>query len=250
MNSALYAGMVRHRRSGPVAHAFRYRMFMLYLDLEELPALLRAGPLFSDRKLAPLRFQRADYLSPETPDLAVAVRDRVEEELGRRPLGPIRMLTHVRTFGYVMNPVTFYYCFDRDGRSLDAIVAEITNTPWNERFAYVIDAARHGAAHAPHGFDKRFHVSPFMPMDQRYEWRFGLPGRRLSVHMENHTQEGRVFDATLVLQRREFTTGQLYLALLGYPFLTARVIAGIYWQAARLRLKGAPVHTHPSKVPA
>lgn len=249
MNSALYRGEVRHRRLGPVRHAFRYRLFMLYLDLAELPELFDRYWLWSARGPAPAWFRRADYLGPTDVPLDQAVRDLVAARTGRRPGGPVRMLTHLRYWGYVLNPVTFYYCLDTAGAGIEAVVAEITNTPWSERHAYVIPASRAPGAGGPLGavFPKRFHVSPFMPMDEAYHWAFSPPGRRLVVHMENHRQGAKRFDATLALRREPLTGTALAGALLRHPFMTATVAGGIYWQALRLRLKGAPFHVHPAR---
>src|SRR5690606_13662688 len=169
------------------------------------------------------------------------------EATGQRPAGPIRMLTHLRSFGHCFSPVTFYYCMHTDGRRLDCIVAEITNTPWGERHSYVLPAQQAQVEGQTHRFalDKAFHVSPFMPMEQQYRWQFGLPGRDLAVHMQNVEQEVPVFDATLSLRRREIGTAALALALLRFPAATLRVVVAIYWQALRLRLKRVRFHAHP-----
>lgn len=245
MNSALYVGLVRHRRERPVRHAFRYRVFQVYLDLAELDDVFRGRWFWSTRRAALARFDRRDHLGDPAQPLDVAVRDLVEQATGRRPGGPIRLLTHLRYFGYVMNPVSFYYCFDATDTRVETIVADVSNTPWGERHAYVLPGAPgHGALRFD--FRKAFHVSPFMPMDQDYAWRFSAPGRRLAVHMINRDAEGPLFDATLALERRPITGLALAGVLLRYPAMTAQVIAAIYWQALRLWWKGVPYHPHPS----
>ena len=242
LKSCIYEGWLRHRRFVPVRHEFRNRLFLVYLDLDELPRVFRRRWLWSARRPAPAWFRRADYLGDPRVPLADAVRDLVEERTGQRPAGPIRLLTHLRTFGYVFNPVSFYYCFDAEDRNVETAVAEVTNTPWNERHAYVLPQ-RNGVRR--HRFRKEFHVSPFFGMDFRYDWTLPEPGPRLFVHMENHRPDGRHFDATLSLQRREMTGPVLARALLRYPFLTLRVTASIYWNALRLRWKRCPFHAHP-----
>jgi DUF1365 family protein len=242
----VYHGLVRHRRHAPVPHAFRYRLFMLYLDLAELPRVLDGRWLWSARRPALAWFRRADYLGDPRIPLDTAVRDLVTERIGRRPAGPIRLLTHLRYFGYVQNPVSFYYCFDSPGRRVETIVAEITNTPWGERHAYVLPAPEGDARVLRFALDKTFHVSPFMPMDVDYDWRFTPPGERLTVHMNSRVGGEQVFDATLALRRAPLTGRALAASLLKFPWMTAQVAAGIYWQALRLWWKRAPFHPHPA----
>jgi uncharacterized protein len=169
---------------------------------------------------------------------------------GARPAGPIRMLTHLRYGGYSFNPVTFYYCHASDGE-LDSIVAEITNTPWRERHAYVLaahDAERRGRA-LGWQFGKEFHVSPFMPMQRHYGWRFAPPGENLLVHMQVMREQTLEFDATLALKRRPLDAPALRRVLWRYPLMSAQVTGAIHWQALRLWLKGNPVYEHPQKAP-
>jgi DUF1365 family protein len=241
--SALYRGSLAHARRVPRPHAFGYQVWLLYLDLGELEeALSGPGPLRAGRR-GLLAFERADYLGRQG-DLAEAARDRVEAALGFRPTGPVRLLTQVRSLGYAFNPVSFYYCFAADGRTLQAVVAEITNTPWGERHAYVVPAGEAGAGGA---LPKTFHVSPFFPMEQVYRWRFDLPGARLGVEMLNEEGGREVFRARLDLRRQPWSPGALWRAALLQPLMAWKIHAAIYWQALRLWLKGTPVHTHPSK---
>lgn len=247
LTSAVYEGTVRHRRHAPHAHAFDYRIAQLYLDLDELDGLFTRRWLWSHERHNLAQFRRSDYLGPTTLPLAEAVRAQVERVTGHRPGGPIRLLTHLRYFGYVFNPVSFYYCHAVDGETLECIVAEITNTPWRERHAYVLpvaDAQRHGRA-LHWAFAKRFHVSPFMPMARDYRWSFTAPGDDLRVHMDVSRDGTREFDASLALQRRPLDGRSLARVLWRYPAMTARVVTAIHWQALRLWLKRNPVHAHP-----
>lgn len=222
---------------------------MMYLDLAELDTVFRGRWLWSTRRPALAWFRRADYLGDPAVPLDTAVRDLVQRETGRRPVGPIGLLTHLRYAGYCFNPVTFYYCYDECGGSVTDIVAEITNTPWKERHAYVLareaDLGR-GATHR-YCFDKRFHVSPFIGMAIRYDWRFSTPGETLAVHMRDLAGDEQVFDATLALERRPVTGLNLARTLATFPAMTLKVIVAIYWQALRLALKRAPFHAHPAK---
>jgi DUF1365 family protein len=249
MNSGIYVGQVRHRRTAPVPHAFTYRMFMMYLDLAELPGLFRGRWLWSVRRAALARFRREDHLGDPQIPLDSAVRDLIEQETGIRPSGPIRLLTHLRYFGYVFNPVSFYYCYNENDTELETIVAEVNNTPWGERHCYVLPQRDNRADGDRKRFtpEKVMHVSPFMEMDIQYDWRFNTPGDRLTVHMENARKNRKIFDATLVLNREEISAGSLTRVLFTFPLMTMKVMAGIHWEALKLWLKRVPVHDHPAK---
>ncbi len=246
--SCLYEGWVRHRRHDPIDHAFRYRIFLAYLDLDELPHLFAGRWFWGAERRTLASFHRADHLGDPRIPLADAVRDLVCERTGRRPAGPVRLLTHLRYFGYCFNPISLYYCFEPDGTTVDCIVAEVDNTPWGERHCYVLDASGgewRGSSWRFY-FAKEFHVSPFFGMDHDYEWFLGLPGERLTTHMKNHRGETTVFDATMMLERREIATKPLARMLVRYPLMTARVVGAIYFQALRLVLKRAPFFEHPT----
>ncbi len=245
--SGLYEGTVRHRRFGAVEREFTNELFMTYLDLDELPEVLDAARLWSARRPAPAWFRRADFLGEESVPLADAARDLVQERTGARPEGPVRLLAHVRQLGHCFNPVSFLYCFGSGGERLEAVVAEVTNTPWGERHSYVLraDPERPAGRVVREGFEKAMHVSPFMGMDHRYDIRLTEPGQELVVHIESHQREDVAFDATLSMRRREISGPALDRALLRHPGMSLRVLAGIYAQAVRLKLRGAPVFGHP-----
>ncbi len=246
MNSALYFGRVQHRRNEPFDHAFEYGLFLVGLDLDELDSVFADRWLWSTRRPALAWFRRADFHGDASVPLDRAVRDTVLSEIGRRPEGRIVLFTQLRLLGLSFNPVSFYYCFDREGR-LDAIAAEITNTPWLQRHTYVVDARAAGAGPLRFRFAKRFHVSPFLAMDCEYDWTFGAPGAAVVVHMENRRDGRTVFDATMRLERREIGAKSLALALIAHPCSVARVVLAIYWQALVLRIKGAPFHENPAR---
>jgi DUF1365 family protein len=251
MHSALYHGWLDHRRLAPRRHAFRYRLAMAYLDLAELDQVFRGRWLWSTRRLALVRFDRRDHLGDPAQPLDEAVRAVVAERTGQRPEGPIRLLTHLRHFGYVFNPVSFYYCFDADDRALEAVVAEVNNTPWGERHCYVLRPDTPGAEALQAHSTKAMHVSPFHPMALRYDWQLHAPGQTLAVHMALRSTEtadaAPIFGATLALRRVPITTSSLAGTLLRFPWMTAQVIVAIHWQALRLWLKRTPIHDHPTR---
>jgi len=258
--SAVYEGWVRHRRFEPVEHSFRYRHFLLYLDLAELPEVLDPYPLWSARRRAPARFRRADYLGdPERP-LDACVREAVAGAGAPRPSGPVRLLTGLRHLGHSFNPVSFYYCFDPTGRRVEAVLADVENIPWRERHAYVLQRGDRKGAVLADELDKTHHVSPLMGMEQTYSFRASEPGERLQVHIESRPRGGgaagsdegegaagrpKTFDATLSLRRRELSRPLMAGLLARHPAMSLQVVARIYAQAGRLKLKGARYHPHP-----
>ncbi|WP_455212861.1 DUF1365 domain-containing protein [Kaarinaea lacus] len=251
MNSYIYAGQVRHRRFRPKSHCFQYRLFMMLLDLAELDTVFKNRWFWSSRGFNLAWFRRKDHMGDPNKPLADEVRRLVYEQTGSKSQGPIRLLTHLRYFGYCFNPVSFYYCYDVDDTRVETIVAEVNNTPWREQHCYVLtDAMNQGHdRHKRYNFDKNFHVSPFMEFALQYDWRFSAPDKHLNVHMQNlkysEKQQHKIFDATLVLNQQPVTGLNLAKVLIKYPFMTLKVTAGIYYQALKLWLKGVTFYEHP-----
>jgi DUF1365 family protein len=245
--SAVYEGWVRHRRFAPIEHSFRYRLFLMYLDLDELPGVLDPYPLFSARRPALARFRRADFLGDPARPLADCAREAVAAQTASRPAGPVRLLTGLRYLGHSFNPVSFYYCFDAAAERVEAVVAEVRNVPWGERQTYVLARGERRGTVLADDLEKTLHVSPLMGMDQTYAFRAAEPGERLAVHIESRPRGagGKSFDATLSLRRRELSRRTLAGMLARYPAMSLQVVAKIYLQAARLKLKGARYHPHP-----
>ena len=247
----------------------------MYLDLEELPELFDGAWLWSYERFNVASFRRRHFLGDAHVPLIDTVRARVRAATGQPvPRGPVRLLTHLGFVGYCFNPVSFYYLYEEDGQTLHSVTAEITNTPWRERFQYVLlaSAAERRGEHWVWSFEKEFHVSPFFDMNHRYEWAFNLPGPRLEVAMSsfvqpedhaggsaqsgdrmtrgsdgapNMTDGSRVFDASLVLERRPFERRELRRCLARHPFMTGKVQCAIHWQALRLWLRRTPFVPHP-----
>ncbi len=246
LRSALYEGTVVHRRHDALGHHFRAPLFMVALDLDEVEALCRRHPLWSAERRNVVSFRRSDHLGPPEVPLSAAVRQLVTERTGLTADGPVVLLTHLRTFGWLFNPISVYFCYDGTGKEVVAAVAEVTSTPWHERTAYVVEGT------GPQALPKQLHVSPFLPMDLSHRFACTPPGERLTVRVDDvrnastdHDHGETVFSATLALTRTEPTRSAMSRVLVRYPLLTMRVSAGIYWQAFVLWRKGAPFYPHP-----
>ena len=253
LNSCLYEGWVRHRRYSPAEHRFTYPLFMLYLDLDEIDEVFGSSRFWSAERFNWASFRRADYFDPSTPDLKQAVINKVctHSELEPRHIASVRVLTHVR-----------YLVFDHN-ENLLAVMPEVTNTPWKERHAYVLLAETSNTSPTPtnphyephrvhrhyreYRLSKAFHVSPFLPMDMDYRWVFGLPQPTLRIHLENHREQHKVFDATLVMEAAPINARAMRRALIRFPAMTVKVVMGIHWQAFKLWLKKVPFIPPPNK---
>ncbi|MDC0661816.1 DUF1365 domain-containing protein [Marinobacter sp. SS21] len=251
-------GTIRHRRLEPVAHRFSYGTGMLALDVSEWHRLPQLSLWLSLERFNWVSLYRNDYFKPGQRPLYMEIADWVSAQTGWRPTGPIQLITHPRYLGHLFNPVSFYFCYPSDaeprtGAVPRVILAHITNTPWQERHLYCLECATPEAG--PTGwrtvqfqFCKRFHVSPFNPMAQEYHWVFSFRGPELRIHM-NIRDGHKVFDATLEVRRTPLCRPIFLRSLRRFPVECAKVVAGIYWQALRLKLKGAPFHPHPRTLP-
>ena len=249
-NHQLYWGTINHRRHVPFKRFFSYPIFMAYIDITSLQTTMKPSFLWNVNKPALAYFRRQDYHGDPSISLESAVRKTLQEKTGKTFNGPIRLLTHLRYFGYCFNPVSFYYCFNETDEKVEAIMAEVTNTPWKERYAYIVDKQSQSNSKLKFSASpkKQLHVSPFWGMDHDYEMLFSLPEDSLRVHMKNFKEKEKVFDVTLSLKRRPFTNKTLLTALLRFPLLTLMVVFRIHWQAVRLYIRRAPFFTHPDKI--
>lgn len=245
MFSRIYKGNVIHHRLSPHKHRFSYNLFMMYLDLEELPTLFDRFRFWSNEKTNIAAFYRKDHVGDSETSLSETVRSLVESKTGIKPTGPITLLTHLRYFGYVMNPVSFYFCWDEERTQINTVVAEVHNTPWGEQHCYVLDGVIQPGKNKQFIFDKLFHVSPFMDMKQQYQWCFNCPDEQIHISMQSFEDDARKFTACMRLQEQEINQRSLNKVLINYPFMTMKVIAAIYWQALKLWWKKTPFYEHP-----
>ena len=247
MNSCIYEGTVSHCRLCPQRHYFSYQLYMMYLDLDELPELFDRYFFWSARRPALAWFRRRDHVGDGKTAITETIKGLIYTQTGARHSGAIRLLTHLRYFFYCMNPVSFYYCWDDTDSRIDFIVAEVHNTPWNETHCYVLDN-RDNQAHNKAGrfhFTKAFHVSPFMNMKQSYQWLLTVPADTLHVSMDSFENGHKMFHADMQLCRQPISRYHMHRILLVYPLMTMKVIAAIYWQAWQLWLKKTPYFPHP-----
>jgi DUF1365 family protein len=232
---------------------FTYKVFMLYLDLDELDTVFNKFWLWSTRRANFAWFKREDHLGDKSQPLAESVRGLVYERTGKRPEGPIRLLTNLRYFFYKSNPVSFYYCYQPDGQTIQAIVAEVTNTPWGEMYCYVLTdnekllSDSNEQNHLYFKTSKAFTVSPFMPLDMEYKFEFSQPDEDCIVKMENHRKGTKIFDVALSLKAQPINSKALAKQLIKIPLMSVKVTAGIYWQALKIWIKGVPFLGHANE---
>lgn len=249
IESQLYTGWVRHRRWLPKQHTFRYPVFMTWLNLNQLQSVTRRSPFWSTERFNLISYYRKDYIDSEIPDIKQAVQQRIYKETGQKFDGTICLLTNLRYLGFSFNPVSFYFCYPDEQLKPRFIVAEINNTPWDERFCYVLDCQSDDTNKDSwqFEFDKTFHVSPFMPMDLVYRWQFCIKDRFLTIHMRLSEQGKHNFDATLHLQPQAMQRQNMLYIPIKYPFMTLTILWRIYWQAFCIWLKKVPSFDHPNK---
>ncbi len=240
-------GTIWHRRYSPRPHAFRYQAWFALVDVDRIERRCAVSRWWSVERFNLVSFRRADFIAPHNLSLSEAVRCKVLKTLGFRPSGTIRMLTHLRQWGVCFNPVTFYFCEEPDGR-LASVVAEVHNTPWNERHAYVLDAREQSGFEYRFEFDKDFHVSPFLPMEMRYQWRFKLTEERIGIHMAAMLKGATLLEAGTSLYVQPLSIADMRRLPLRFPLMTARVLVGIYWQAFRLWFRKIPFFPHSTAV--
>ena len=239
MDSAIYEGKVYHERFSPTQHKFDYHIYLFWIKLNEVDALPAALKHFSVSSKARVRFKREDYLGDSNTPLDQSVLEKMNSLSEDTLSGDVYMLGQLRMWGMYFSPVNFYYLKGKDD-AFTHVLAEVSNTPWNERHYYLVDLAVQ--ADTP----KAFHVSPFNPMDMTYKWRITQPSQRLSLTMDCVRGE-KEFNAGINLTRLSLDNANLSRVMKRIPSMTIRTMIGIYWQALKLLIKRTPLYNHPKK---
>lgn len=236
--SGVYSGAVFHRRLRPRAHALRYRIFMLLVDLDEWDGLVGRLRWLGGGRFGLMSLRQADHGDGSSTPLKAQIERRLTEA-GLPNGGRIQLMTLPRILGYGFNPLSVFYCHDREG-GLSAILYEVSNT-FGGRHSYLMPV---GAASGPvrQAVDKAFHVSPFMDMDLTYRFEVepptGAEGEATRVSIAVDDAEGPILLTGFTGRRAEMTDAALRRAWLSHPLLTLKVISGIHWEALKLILKG------------
>ena len=249
MPNRIYVGNVRHHRLQPVSNRFTYSIYLLMLDLDELENAFARNWFWSGRRFNLAWFRESDHLRSLRRSEQQTLKQLIVEFLAERGVvadGPVRLLTQVRHFGFLMNPASFFYCYDQAG-NLRAVVTQVNNTPWGEEYLYLVKSTEPSKSITAKNLDKEFHVSPFMPLDMQYDMAYSRPGDKLAVRMSNFSKEGRMLDVVMSLTRREWTAANLNWLLITYPLMSLRVFMAIYFQALKLFLKKVTFYSHPKR---
>lgn len=243
LTSCVYRGQIHHRRFTPREHKFAYTLDYFYLNLDEIDRIFNVASLGSSQSSKLVSFQRQDYL-PSKLDLKQEVIEHIRLSTDKNFVGQIFLLATLRSLGYCMNPIALFYCFDHHER-LCHIVAEVHNTPWDERHVYVLGGDF--KAGSLEQTQKAFHVSPFMPMDTTYNWDVGVPHEYLQVNIKVVHADAPLFEASMRLSKIEMTAENINGLVFNQARQAFRMILGIYYQAMKLWLKKMPLYPHPGK---
>ncbi|MEM0912708.1 MAG: DUF1365 domain-containing protein [Pseudomonadota bacterium] len=237
--SCVYMGDVMHRRNQPKVHEFTYDIYLWFIKLSELETLNSQLSLFkiADSGLHPFRFAQKDYIPSETGDIESRALKKFNELSQCRLAGDVFLLGQVRTFGLYFSPVNFYFLKNAAGH-FSHMLAEVSNTPWNQRHYYLVDLSEQ------RNTEKAFHVSPFNPMDMVYKWRINQPDHELSLQLSCYRGE-KHFEAALDMKMQALSNPLLRRLLIKTPSMTIKTVVGIYWQAFKLFLKRIPIYAHP-----
>lgn len=246
MNSCLYSATVMHHRLGPKPHRFHYRVFMFYIDLDELETLAARFLLFSRNAFNLFSFRDGEHLQlpAEAPDRSKSTKEHIVAYLRENgitePPHRIMLLTNLNVLGYNFNPVSFYFCFNRAGEAICS-VAEVSNT-FREMKPYFLGQAHLSKSSFHLNTTKYFYVSPFFDADMNFDFHLDVPGEKLKIRIDTFKQEERRFIATLTGHRKELSGSRLLWLGIRFPLIPLRIITLIHWNALLLWIKKLPFH--------
>ncbi len=237
---AVYCGRVGHKRFLPKPHGFDYAYTAYWLDCSQLNDTQLAAVGIGFERFAPVSFRRQDYLAGAT-DLAQAVTEKVAALGGDKAISQVFLLSPLASWGLYFSPLNLYYCYDASGDCC-YLLAEVSNTPWNERHYYLQQLA---ADTKFYQHAKAFHVSPFNPVDMEYRWQIPVPSEQLYCSITNLRADKAIFSAWFSLKRLPLTKAVRRKILIRHPWQSVQIVSGIYWQALKLLFKRMPVYSHP-----
>ncbi|MFC3033800.1 DUF1365 domain-containing protein [Pseudoalteromonas fenneropenaei] len=240
MNSQLAIGDVYHHRFEHTDHKFRYPLYMMWLDLDELTEINDIHPCLGDKRRHLLRFVAADYLKDYEGDLKSRALSAYQAAGGAKSVSKVFSLCQGRCFGLYFSPVNFYFYQNAQGEFTD-LLAEVSNTPWRENHLYLVPLDKKV------NLKKAFHVSPFMDLNMDYHWQVKVSDDKLLVQITNQRGDEKVFHATLRLKRTTLSKASVTALLRQFPAMTWRIVSGIYWQALKLWLRKVPFVAHPER---
>lgn len=249
--SRLYVGQVYHKRVKPARHELRYSVFSLLLDLSEIDTIAKSFWLFSRNRFNLLGFYDKDFGESASESLSDYVHRKLREANISKAPSRVLLSCYPRVLGHVFNPLSLFYCIDENDRCY-AVVHEVHNT-FGERHAYVLPVQKnktHGSCNdewIEQRVDKALFVSPFAHMGMYYQFRLNEPGERQVIVIRASDEHGLVLTASYVADSKLLTPSQLLKVFLRIPFLGAKVVAGIHWEALKLWVKGVPFFKHQPK---
>lgn len=228
-----------HCRMLPKKYVFNYNIFMFYLDLDEIDSLAKNNLLISRNRSNIFSFQDNDYFKEKPGN---TIKEKVLNYLTSQGIdlqgGKIMLLTHLRTMGYIFNPVSFYFCFDREGKPV-CVIAEITNT-FKEMKLFLLKKNENETFKEQH--QKFFYVSPFIDLDAWFDFKLKVPGEKLDIHIDDFRDNSKFFFSTLTGKKEEITNTKMLFYTFRYPLITVKIILLIHWQAMKLWLRGIGYH--------
>ena len=234
-NSCIYIGNVVHKRFKPKKHFFKYRVFSIFLDLDEINELEKEISFFSYNKFNILSFFDKDHGNRD----GSSIKDWIIQVLQKKNISTknikIKILCYPRIFGYVFNPLSIFFIYDTDSNPI-AILYEVKNT-FGEQHTYVFKINIKDQ-HISNNCKKKFYVSPFMDLESKYFFKVLIPNERLSVIIDQRDKDGKLLFASQDGERVKISSKNLLISYLKHPLMTLKIISAIHYEALKLWIKG------------